>query len=84
MKFEANKDNLFITIPKELLVHCAKNHPTEPMNIIDIDVFSDKVLEELSACLGSVDSGLTWLQEFLDSAMTKVTENYPYCAEFIE
>jgi hypothetical protein len=84
MKFEANKDNLLITIPKELLIHCAKNHPTEPINVIDIDDFSHKVLEELSAGLGSADSGLTGLQELLDKAMTEVTENYPYCAEFIE
>lgn len=84
MKFEANKDNLIITIPKELLVHCAKNHPVEPIEVIDVDDFSHKVLEEISGGLGSVYSGLTGLQELLDKAMFEVAENYPYCAEFKE
>lgn len=84
IQFFNDSENVLITIPVSLLKHAAENNPETQMIVKDENAFADKVIFQLKNNLGSIESGLTGLNELLDKAMIAVLENGSECVDFKE
>lgn len=72
ISYTKNNSNITIKIPIDLLKVIAETHPTDPVWVLDKQIFADRVLFQLENWLGSSDSGLTGFQELLDKAIYEV------------
>lgn len=81
---KADKSGITIRIPRTLLNFVAKNHPDEPVKILNSDAFLAEVTEQLKDGLGDAETGSTGLQDLIDEAIQEVAQFGSGCIEYKE